>query len=191
MLVHVDKDTKEFIKTKACRRQFITTRIEVYIVTHFVPNHMCCDVCAASCDCQTAECKEYTSYALFRAIQCDNCCRSSNVRNVSQEQKEIIKDQLIIYRKALIGKLLKKSTEGELVSFVNPRFLLGFSVFQIEQVLKNCDKLFTITDTQSLAEIWDVQHAQMIQHNLHKIFNDVRVVEETFVVMIVMIRRKS
>ena len=65
------------------------------------------------------------------------------------------------------------------MSFINPRFLLGFSVFQIEQVLKNYDKLFTITDILSLVEIWDVKHAQMIQHILHKIFNDISVVEET------------
>ena len=56
-----------------------------------------------------------------------------------------------------------------------PKVFLEFCGFQIEQVLRNCHKLFTLEDVIKNAEIWRTQHAVGVLSAIAQIFSDVNV----------------
>ena len=57
------------------------------------------------------------------------------------------------------------------------KFLIGFSELQIDPVIKNCDKLFSIDDVRKYVEIWDIKHAHNILRIVGQTFGDVADVE--------------
>jgi hypothetical protein len=65
--------------------------------------------------------------------------------------------------------------ESSALNFSNTslKFLIGFSELQIDQVIKNCDKLFSIDNVTTYVEIWDIKHAHSILQIVNQIFADV------------------
>lgn len=157
MQIHVEADIKAYLKTKECRRKHIL-RSFAMDCTHPEPLHRCCDNCAQLCECKSAECDNYTTYP---ALKLQTTYISSQERNdITQEQRQKVKEALIIYRKELVRNLISKSPGENLTSIINPRFLLGFSTLQINQVMENLKHLFTIKDITSL---WDMGYEACLQ----------------------------
>ena len=50
--------------------------------------------------------------------------------------------------------------------------MLGFSYQQIEQVLENCDTIFTLDDVISNIEIWHIQHGCKIMESISSVFGN-------------------
>lgn len=175
MQIHLEPDMKAYLKTKECRRQHILRSFDVNSCTHPAPLHTCCDNCASLCDCGSPGCKTFTIYPILSCNNSDYV--PSKVRNVSDEQRRKVKEELIVYRKELVKMLISKSPGGGLKSIINPRFLLGFSTLQIEQVMSNLDKIFTIEDITNFVEIWDMKHAQAVQDIFMRVFSDIPVNE--------------
>lgn len=51
MLNHVERDIKDFVKTKNCRREMLLRHFTVADSSIDGPSHTCCDNCAAKCEC--------------------------------------------------------------------------------------------------------------------------------------------
>lgn len=68
--------------------------------------------------------------------------------------------------------LTKRDASDKLKYFTHPKFLLGFSELQIQQVLDDCPNLFSIADICHFVEIWDFQHALKIHDILQEMFGD-------------------
>lgn len=168
-LIHVDKDIKEYLKTKKCRREFIMSIFNAH--TDHKQDHTCCDICADACTCNDPNCKSFTKYPLVHTSK-DKYVPSGS-RVVTLEEKTKVKDELISYSKYLLNEFLGKVKGKSLDSFASPEFMLGFSTLQIQQVIDNCDKLFSIQDISNFVEIWDLQHAHRIQEVLQNIFDDI------------------
>lgn len=170
MQIHVEADIKAYLKTKECRRKHILRSFAVEC-THAQPLHRCCDNCAQLCEYKSAECDNNTTYP---ALKLQTTYISSQVRNdIAQEQRQKVKEELIIYRKELVRNLMSNSPGENLTSIINPRFLLGFSTLQINQVMDNLKNLFSIKDITSLVEIWDMKHAYRVQQILNTVFCDI------------------
>ena len=58
--------------------------------------------------------------------------------------------------------LIGKSAHGQLAGLTNVNTLLGFSELQIEQVVSNCEQIFSLEDVMRTVEIWDTCHAKKI-----------------------------
>ena len=54
-----------------------------------------------------------------------------------------------------------------------PSILLEFGQIQIDQVLENCNNLFSSDDVLSKVEIWRMAHAQFILNLLQIVFEDI------------------
>ena len=80
---------------------------------------------------------------------------STITRSVSYEQKSELKALLTSYQKQLINSEIHNMTAIVGV----PNVFLKFGGFQIEQVLRNCHKLFTLEDVITNVEISRTQHA--------------------------------
>lgn len=61
--------------------------------------------------------------------------------------------------------------------FTNPKFLLGFSDLQIQQVAEHCNELFSVSDICTVVEIWDMQHAFEIHAVMQEVFGDMLDIE--------------
>jgi len=133
--------------------------------------HMCCDICAASCDCEQANCSSYAKYPTID-IQTENGA-SVKERNVSADSKTLVEDALNQYHKTLVLKLLNTTANGEVKTLTNLHFMLGFSEHQISQVLENVASMFTLSDIYKSVEVWDKRHAQKILSVISIVFEDV------------------
>lgn len=60
LLNHVEKDIKEYLKTKECQRKTLSKHFGSDNFTASDPLHNCCDNCASRCNCNTADCSNHT-----------------------------------------------------------------------------------------------------------------------------------
>lgn len=165
-LNHVEKDIKEFLKTKECRRKHFGS--EHFSISD--PLHTCCDNCASKCNCNSEGCAEYTSLVVG-----DKAASAStqNKRHVNESQREEVEKALMRYRKSLVMNLIGKSPHGQVKSLTNVNTLLGFSELQIEQVVNSCETIFSLEDVLRCVEIWDMHHAKKIINVLAHVFKDI------------------
>ena len=84
---------------------------------------------------------------------------------------------LIAYHKSLVNDLVGQFAHGRLETLCDIKLLIGFSGFQIAQVLEHCCKLFTIEDICNMVEIWDIKHAYKIHAIINDVFGDIHVAE--------------
>ena len=69
--------------------------------------------------------------------------------------------------------LIDKSAHGQLASLTNINTLLGLSELQIEQVVSNCEQIFSLEDVMRIVEVWDTCHAKKILDLLVSVFKDI------------------
>ena len=170
LLNHVHSDIKSFIKTKECRRATLMKHFDADAVYIDVP-HMCCDICAKSCDCGQVDCSNYCKYPSTLLNQNVNE-GTSQQRSVSADRKKLVENALNEYHKELVLKLLNTTAKGEVKTLTNLHFMLGFSEHQISQVLENVASIFTLSDIYKSVEVWDERHAQKILSVISSVFED-------------------
>ena len=151
MLNHVERDIKEYLKTKECKRKTLLKHFGSGNFTISGPLHTCCDNCAKRCDCSSAECSTYTSFIISDKENLDSSLQEK--RKVKDSEKKQLKDLLTKYHKSLVMELLRKSAFGHVKSLTSLSSLLGFSELQIEQVVSNCETLFCLEDVLRSIEI--------------------------------------
>jgi len=167
-LMHVDKDTKDYVKSNEYRRKHLLRYFDVEC-TPLDPLHLCCDNCSVSCKCGLEDCKPLC-YPLSAADEPNDVPHQE--RNVSFEERKELETKLGSYHKLLLTNLTKRDATGKLKYFTHPKFTLEFSELQIQQVLDHCAMLFSIADICRFVEIWDLQHAFKIHGILQEIFGD-------------------
>jgi len=169
MLNHVSKDIKEYLKTDCCRRKHLLSSFDLASeVNNPSPMHLCCDICAKQCSCKSPECGILTKFP-YDPEQETSTSVSERSRNITDEQLDMVLTSLYSYHKSLIKQLVQTYN----VKNSNMKFLIGFSELQIDQVITNCDKLFTIDDVTNYVEIWDIKHAHNILRIVSQTFGDV------------------
>lgn len=62
MLNHVDRDIKNYLKTKECRLATLLKHFAVADLGFDGPSHTCCDNCALNCECNDMDCQKYMLY---------------------------------------------------------------------------------------------------------------------------------
>ena len=170
---HCTSQMKKFItmENPTCLRQTLFSDFNVS-VHEFDILHECCDICAEKCKCGSNECTKVPKISIDEERPGSPVsCESTFTRSVSSEQKSELKALLTSYQKQLIDSEIHNMT-----SIVGvPNVFLEFGRFQIEQVLRNCHKLFTLEDVITNVEIWRTQHAVGVLSAIAQIFSDVNV----------------
>jgi len=170
LLTHVEKDIKDFIKLKDCRRKWLLKHFIDTDDTESVVSHLCCDNCSQSCTCGSPDCdKDSIAPSVFHCKE----MLPGKERVVTKQQKDNIKESLTVYHKSLVIELVGEHAHGDIKSLTTLPLLIGFSDMQISQVQDNCTKLFTVDDIYNCVEIWDKKHAIKIQDVLNEVFDDV------------------
>ena len=162
---HCNQQMKQLIQIRSCRRELVLNLFGVNKNEIQVSKEKCtcCDNCALIC-------------------QCGDCCRTmhfgknaevtvqsipAKLRPVSDSQRQQLHQNLLAYRKSLFPKSV-----AEFMPVGPPNIFFEFGQFQIEQVLSNCQQLFTLDDILEHVEIWRNIHAHNVFLALHETFGD-------------------
>ena len=172
LLNHVGKDIKLYVNTTNCRRKLLLSQFDNFSQAKFPKQlHLCCDNCSSKCKCGAPNCGELTKYPA--QIQQDSTVSNScQIREVLPAQKICLQSKLISYHNSFVRDMKSKSMSAEFKTLIDIKFLIGFTVQQISQVLDNCDKLFSIDDILTHVEIWDIKHAHNILGMIAETFGD-------------------
>ena len=177
MLNHIDAHMKSFIKTEECRRKTLLNHFESVSLYPEQP-HLCCDNCATQCKCGMPHSDNITKYPVTAY---KDTLPTSKEREVLQQQKKVVEDNLIKYHKSIIMQLVGTTANGNVKTLTNLQFMLGFSQHQISQVLDNLHRIFSTADVYNLVEIWDRRHAQKILLIVSNVFQDINVNSDSLV----------
>ena len=107
-------------------------------------------------------CNDWVSMKTAAAKQ-DDAIATKKIRNVSPEQKHELYILLQEYKKEIAH------TTSIALSSLHSEFYS----YQINQVLTNCQYLFTLEDVYNYVEIWRKVHALSILSMLNKVFCDI------------------
>lgn len=169
LLTHVEKDIKNFIHTKDCRRKFLLKEFNDTSAHTTVVDHLCCDNCSKNCECGSVN----FNLLKYSSKKDDKQPTISRERDVADSQKQQLEEKLNRYHKSLVAELVRKHANGIIKSQISLPMLIGFSELQISQVLEHCGHLFTLQDVYSFIEIWDIKHAASILTLIGQVFGDI------------------
>ena len=161
-LAHVEDEIREFLNSFGiCFRMASYKKFDKNI-TPCSPGHMCCNICAETCECGSDDCKEeFVPHE--ESTTNDEKCDTSLRRVVSTEDKEML-------REALEAHLARLSSSGTITTLGSSCH--GFSTEVISDVLHNCHKLFTVNDIVSCIPIFFVTHGKQILNIINEVFDD-------------------
>lgn len=168
LLTHVERDIKDFINLKDCRRTGLLKHFDESYSCEAVVPHLCCDNCAKECKCESSDCG---SIAMYPRKEVEKHAFPRE-RVTTERDKKKLEEKLFGYHKSLVGKLVGKHANGIIKSQTALPLLIGFSKFQIMQVLQHYHHLFTIEDICNFIEIWDMKHAVNILSMISETFGD-------------------
>ena len=116
-----------------------------------VARRNCCDICISTCDCEDCILNEaMDSMEIDEEVSTGN--PGSGCRRFSNEQKQVIKTQLIHLRASL----------SEDACLLSPDHSLGFTTHFINQIVENCESLNTEEDVFEKVDVWNASLAQEI-----------------------------
>ena len=171
------KDIKDYVSTKACRRQHINGYFDRPISSSQTANpptpHDCCDNCALSCTCGLDGCSVESICSIDQApTEC-----ISPVRNVSEDQFASLKRELMRYKKTWVAYCMQRNmhSQSQVSAISWPSFLLEFGDYHIGQVIESAPYIASWSDVLKCIEIWRVNHAIEIWKILKKIFPELQV----------------
>eukprot|EP00794_Sanderia_malayensis_P012398 gene12398-13678_t len=154
-------DMKDYIYSKECRRKTIAKWFNTPMAESSCP---CCDICAIKCECDVnRSCQQLLSFNNTDFMEV-----FPRTRKVSQKDMEKLQVELLAYMHHIKEV---KDTGQKNISSVGATF--KFTEFQVNQLLKNCNQIFTFDDIMEKIEIWRIIHAKNILVILSRIFDDI------------------
>ena len=150
---HCEVDVKQFLKSTGCVRVAAYRPLDDTI-SPLPVLHDCCSMCALNCNCGAQEC---TTSIKEPERNLENVA----VRVVTPEESELLHDALV--------ELQKSVDTNTMFAFGKSH---GFSSQLIEEVLDNCDKIFSLDDTMKLVPVFSRKHAILIFEIFNDIFDD-------------------
>ena len=162
-----DSDMKSYINATTCRRKVLMKHFGAKTSHSESPTgHMCCDICAESCQCQGGNC----DMDLHLPTVEDEIEQS---RVISEEQTSELKQRLDDLRKTIVKDSIALKEQNQASIFGCPTKLLEFGTDQVQQVIDNSKHIFSISNVLKYVDIWQKKHAVSILKIFQSIFNDV------------------
>lgn len=169
---HCEQDIKEYCKTQMCRMETLFTQFDEQ-PKKVMPEHDCCDNCAAKCSCGSQDCGEVFRLEISDSVEVPGSSEMKT-RPVTPKNKVNLRNALKTYRKDEVNKQITKLKH--LISC--PNVLLELGDFFIDQVLDSCHKIFTVQDVFNYVEVWRQEHAISILKIISDCFGDIELVAE-------------
>jgi ATP-dependent DNA helicase RecQ len=166
---HCSQDMKELLHAESgCRRELIMKTFGFTPTVGIKNKHTCCDKCAEKCSCGEEDCQLGLGLKFHDGtISVNETPRQT--RPVSRDQKKLLERELKSFR----DNLIREHKEKVLNTVSLPTSLLEFGKLQILSIIKNCHKIFSISDVMQYVEVWRKSHAFGILTAINDVFNDI------------------
>ena len=165
---HCSQDMKDLLHPESgCIRELIMKTFGFTPAVGIKNKHTFCDKCAEKCSCGEEDCKLGLGLKFHDGtVSINEAPRQT--RPVSQNQKKLLERELKSFR----DNLIREHKEKVLNTVSQPTSLLEFRKLQILSIIKNCHKIFTISDVMQYVEVWRKSHAFGILSAINDVFND-------------------
>ena len=112
--------------------------------------HDCCDLCIKRCECGQSSLHQplVTSHS---STQVKNVPEIRPTRNVSDSQRQRVRQLLLSHRESL----LQSDLESDTPLYVGEDLASGMPLTLIDSVVDHCHLIHTITDLEELCAIWN------------------------------------
>lgn len=168
-LARADAEVKGLIDagTKNCFRKALYSHFEEQ-TTSVEPGHLCCTYCHSVCSCASDVCAEpIPKHQLME----QDVCIQGKCREVTQEERNLIRDMLEEYMSSLA-----KDTAHVYTSIAA---CTGFSAELIEAVVEHSTHIFDLAYIVSNLPVFRLQHAREILQVISEVFGDIEDIEST------------
>ena len=171
MMKHCSEETKSYLReSSTCRRKILLKNFDVDLekLPAAEPAHYCCDFCQKHCKCQGDCC----DFVFFKSQITDFQEGSTDClsREVSDAQRASLCQKLTYLKTALREQYLRRVRHENVPVFTPAKLSAAFGDLHREQILSNCEKIFTVTDIFEFVDIWDLSVALEVYLPLAKSF---------------------
>ena len=173
MLKYCDEPMTEYARNSTvCRRTMLLSyfQSELYDIEKPLLLHECCDICQRHCHCDGTVCM----FCFCPSSSSNNVPTTNNIclRNATSAQVNKLQDKLQYIEEFVTKDVMSHVYEKMSMFVTSLDFVFGFGPHQIQQVLDNIDKLFTISDIHKFVDIWHPQIATEILVAITQVFED-------------------
>lgn len=171
-LRHCTPEMLEYLKSTSCRRSKLLELFDKGTVSSQSfsrEKHRCCDVCALKCTCESVDCPDIHDSMNSLKLKSTDTTTSQNLRPVSTEQKQKLKDLLRECQKEMREEIFRSNPK---LFYANVDNVTCFSNQLIENAVSKCDSLFSVEDILEKLSVWKVDHAHKIYSCLCNVFPD-------------------
>ena len=157
-------DMKEYIKDTSltCRRTALFRHFDSSPKSKPL-GHNCCDKCVKTCKCKDGGC----DVNLYLPVP-ETVCIYKKQRTLTEEEKEKLHRKLCLLHKNIL--MTTSSSPSDHIGF--PTSLMQFGKSQIQEIMENCNVLFTVGDIMEHVNIWQHKHAMSVLKIFHDLFGD-------------------
>ena len=166
-----DYKIKKLVQIETCYREEMGQNFSAYSSDNAPALCKCCVKCCPKCDCGPNCSKSGLHFNLFdikeTSEEFTHQTDCSRVRTISDGQRTLLRTRLHCFRDAI------RSGSGDFKLVSCSTVLYEFDNLQVQQLINNCEKIFTLRDIFKLAEIWRYNHAKKILSIFHEVFGDI------------------
>ena len=171
LLSQCSQEMKELVLDgEECRRKVLMSTFG-YDCPVAEPKHICCDNCMKVC-----QCSQCPSYIGLRVSENDSSSLNDNGkrRSVTDENRMILKAELKLYHDSMLQEHAKAMSNTVSI----PSAIVEFGSLQMQQVLDNCHKLFSLSDVTYNVDVWRKCQAIGILKVINNVFGDLNAVSQ-------------
>ena len=138
MMGHVSKSMEYVRLDKGCRRKFLLKQFTNELSARDGHKHMCCDLCTVQCQCDNP-CPYSPPHAETLNIErnTDTNTHSIQVRQLSDEQRSVLKTKLYEFRQSILALSHDTTCTYKVPLYVGEGIASGLS----ESIIDYCRKL--------------------------------------------------
>jgi len=164
-----EQEVKDFVRSKGCLRVAAYQSLDPGIKP-INPLHDCCTYCTALCKCGGASCETHDLPFESNTNPSDITERSEfHNREVTEKDRQDLRSAL----EEVVQSLKFQSLA------IDESASHGFSKQLVDDVVKNCDGIFTVEDILSNYPVFSVGNALRILEVIQELFLDITNLEET------------
>ena len=160
---HCDDDVKDFLKKDGCIRVAAYSSLDKHIAP-LEPLHDCCMYCEKECACGEDNCKTQEGTGNKNSDVLHSA--KFRTREVATQDKELLKEALTELKNDMVDPI---TVFGK---------CHGFSEELLEDVVENCDKIFSLEDIMKFVPVYSSEHALRIYEIISDIFEDCEIMAD-------------
>ena len=167
LLSHCSQEMKELVLSEdECRRKVLMNAFG-YSCQKLEPKHSCCDNCVKVCQCLDCPSCVGLSVPEDNTVMCSVIAKKT--RPVTDKNRMTLKAKIKQYHDIILHEHVRAMSNTVSI----PSAIIEFGSLQMQQVLDNCHKIFSLSDVTNNVDVWRKCHVMGILKVINDVFGDI------------------